>query len=76
MLTPEEEKLQSEIRNAQAFGCSIQRSTMRDKLKARIERHSQDARHVERCNELYDLLNKNPEVARILELFEEIGGGI
>lgn len=49
------------------------RSTLRDRLKRQIERSHEEQHRVRRADELYDLLCKHPEVARILELIEEIG---
>jgi hypothetical protein len=50
-------------------------STLRDRLKRQIEAHSRESHRVKTANELFDLLEKNPDVARILELLEEQGVG-
>ena len=55
-------------------GC-LANPTLRDRLKTRIERASQEQRKIRKADELMDLLCKNPDVARILELVEELNGG-
>ena len=51
---------------------------MRDSLRNRVERQMCDAaragRKADRLAELGMLLDKNPEVARILDLIEEVRG--
>ena len=49
--------------------------TLRDRLKVCIERASEEQRKVRKADELMDLLSKNPDVARILELVEELNAG-
>lgn len=46
--------------------------TLRDRLKRQIESAGREQKRSRCANELFDLLNKNPEVARIFELMEEI----
>ena len=54
---------------------SLANPTLRDRLKIRIERASKERHKVRKADELMDLLLKNPDVARILELVEELNGG-
>lgn len=49
------------------------RPTLRDRLKRTIDDAGSQQRRARNANELFDLLNRNPEVARILELIEEVG---
>lgn len=53
----------------QAIGHSL-----RDRVHAQIHRATNEARRIERLNELAILLERNPEVARILDLIEEVRG--
>ena len=55
--------------NAKAY-----RPTLRDRLKRQIESANETQSAARSANELYDLLDKHQDVARILELWEEIGG--
>lgn len=48
------------------------RPTLRDRLKKQIEAAVQERRRDRGANELFDLLCKNPDTARILELVEEL----
>ena len=48
------------------------RSTLRDRLKRTIESANDQNHKARKANELVALLEKNPEVARILELIEEL----
>lgn len=47
------------------------RPTLRDRLKRQIESAVREQRRARSANELFELLEKNPDVARILELMEE-----
>lgn len=49
------------------------RPTLRDRLTRTIQDHGSQQRRARNANELFDLLNKHPEVARILELMEDVG---
>ena len=48
------------------------RSTLRDRLKWTIKSANDQNHKARKANELVALLEKNPEVARILELIEEL----
>jgi hypothetical protein len=48
------------------------RPTLRDRLKKQIDHFAQEERRASKANELVDLLEKNPDVARILELVEDL----
>lgn len=48
------------------------RPTLRDRLKRQIESVTQEQQLAVKASELFDLLCKNPEVARILELMEDL----
>lgn len=48
------------------------RPTLRDRLMKEIESEKKQRDRVRQANELFDLLNKNPDVARILELIEDL----
>lgn len=49
------------------------RPTLRDRLMRTINDAAGQQRRARNANELFDLLNKHPDVARILELIEEVG---
>lgn len=64
---------QQMYQNATASGLiGSNRLTLRDRLKRTMESAQQEERRSRKSSELYDLLNKHPEVARILELIEEL----
>jgi len=46
--------------------------SMRERFQYRLSRATREARSKERLEELLYLLDKNPEVARILELIESL----
>ncbi len=46
--------------------------SLRDRLKRKIEAATQEQARARKNSELFDLLEKNPEVARILELLETL----
>jgi hypothetical protein len=51
----------------------LYRPTMRDRLKCHIVGIEEQHGKLEKMNELFALLEKNPDIARILELVEELG---
>ena len=77
----EKEKMMSEMLKSQgsvgmgcstnAVGCNLQRKpTLRQNLRAKLESAIESSKSVEQLRELDYLLDKNPEVARILELLD------
>lgn len=66
---------QTQEQEARAMGMigQLHRPSLRDRLKRTIEAAEQEQSRARKANELYDLLAKNPEVARILELLEDLG---
>lgn len=48
-------------------------SSLRDRLAERVDGSRRERRRAEKLEELVYLLDKNPEIARILDLFEEVG---
>ena len=61
-------------------GCATARAetpycppTLRERLQKQIHHSHKEQQTAWRAGELVELLNKNPEVARILELLEELG---
>ena len=51
-------------------GC---RSTLTQRLQKSVDYHQQETTIADKRRELIYLLEKNPEIARILDLFDEIG---
>lgn len=49
------------------------RPTLRDRLKRQVEHSQQEQSRSKRASELHGLLCKHEDVARILELKEELG---
>ena len=49
------------------------KSSLRDRIASRARHAARESRHAENLKELQYLLDKNPEVARILELLEAAG---
>jgi hypothetical protein len=77
-LRDRQEKMNAYEAQTQACGAATLngyggRKTLRDRLKANIEDARNQRDRLARQNELFALLEKNPEIARILELIEEIG---
>jgi hypothetical protein len=48
------------------------RETMRERLSGRIDRSRREQYRTDQMSELLFLLEKNPELARILELIEQV----
>lgn len=68
------EKERAAMQNPEeGIGAITLRRTLRDRLKEQIDAAGQAEIRARKANELYDLLNQHPEVARILELIEEVG---
>ena len=49
----------------ESAGCSINQPSLRQNLEIQLKRHVEDA---QRIRELLDLMDRNPETQRILEL--------
>lgn len=56
---------------SEPFGC---RTPLRDRIYRQMEESNMQARKLERLSELAGLLEKNSEVARILDLLEDVRG--
>ena len=54
------------------IGYKPERQYLRGRLREQYDRCSKEARKSNRIEELLGLLDRNPEVARILELLEEL----
>ena len=52
---------------------TLRRATLSERVSNRLYRAQQEAYKAERLAELARLLEKNPEIARILDLVEELG---
>jgi hypothetical protein len=50
------------------------RTSLRDRIESQLNRARTESRKVERLDELAFLLSKNPDVARILDLLEDVRG--
>lgn len=55
-------------------GYSVSRSTLRDRVNGQLQGAEHEAYKAQRLRELLELLDKNPEVGRILELIEDVLG--
>ncbi len=58
-------------------GCGLDSEPMRESLtgrfRNRLRRHQREGRKADQLGELLHLLEKNPEVARILDLVDALG---
>lgn len=63
-------KQQAEIGNASTTPA---RETLRNRMARGVDRIHRDRDCANKMEELVYLLDKNPEVARILDLFDEVG---
>lgn len=50
------------------------RTPLRDRIYRQMEESNMQARKLERLSELAGLLEKNPDIARILDLIEDVRG--
>lgn len=53
-------------------GESCTRASLRERVASQTHRARKESRRLDRLNELEYLLDKNPEIARILDLLEEV----
>jgi hypothetical protein len=58
---------------ARCLGQLPARPNFKDRLQAAISRHRRDGRRDDMRQELVFLLDKNPEIARILDLIDALG---
>lgn len=67
-----EQQLKSMAEKASTAENQCVRETLRERVRNRVVRAERDYRRAQRLHELGDLLDRNPEVCRILELMEEM----
>lgn len=56
-----------------AMGLDTDKPSLRNWIKSQLRRASNEAQKANALSELEYLLDKNPEVARILDLLEQVG---
>lgn len=60
-----------ELRTGATIG-EVKRQSMQERIASQLYRSTREARNAEALRELQYLLEKNPEVARILDLMEAV----